>query len=98
MSDFRTRVRGSPHNIFGRVAPLRNRGEELLQDFATDERAMLMVAPRVALSWLIPQDGNVARVTGLWRVHGESLQIMWPVLRRFSFAFSVRALLTKPNA
>ena len=37
---------------------------------------MLIAAPRVALSWLIPQDGNVARVTGLWRVHGESLQLI----------------------
>jgi hypothetical protein len=36
---------------------------------------MLVMAPRVALSWLIPQDGNVARVTGLWRVHGESLHL-----------------------
>jgi len=27
----------------------------------------------VASPWLIPQDREVARVTELWRVHGESL-------------------------
>jgi hypothetical protein len=64
---FRGRGHGkSPHR----------RSYKLLNKFATDERAMLGPAPRVALTWLIPQDGNVARVTGLWRVHGEPLQLI----------------------
>jgi hypothetical protein len=29
----------------------------------------------VASPWLIPQDREVARVTELWRVHGESLYL-----------------------
>lgn len=53
------------------------------------EAVMLGVAPRVALSWLIPQDGNVARVTGLWRVHGESL-IFCPVTSARAATFRLR--------